>query len=154
MKIRPGAAELFLAGGRTDTQDEGNSSFSQFWECNQKRYRANIWTRDLPHTKLVCQSLGRNGGVPLHYHSSSYNHTQYKYACRSVFYLVARSCSRRWLPQRVTRRLHQHPYPGHFSNWGGGKTFIPPNRWNPSSKQHCQNPDNLNFNRSEHLKYC
>jgi hypothetical protein len=32
MKIRPVGAELFHTDGRTDTQDEANSTFSQFWE--------------------------------------------------------------------------------------------------------------------------
>jgi len=32
MKIRPVAAELFLADRRTDGYDEANSRFLQFWE--------------------------------------------------------------------------------------------------------------------------
>jgi len=33
MKLRPLGAELFLADGRTDWQNEANSRFWQFCEC-------------------------------------------------------------------------------------------------------------------------
>jgi len=37
MKIRPVGAEMLYASGRTDRQDEANSSFSQFCKRAWKR---------------------------------------------------------------------------------------------------------------------